>query len=511
MRRSLSILCCLLAGTVVLPLRAVENYSGCSTWEGIWLSNDHVEVFVATAPHLRLLHLSEPGGSNLLRDLVDDVSGIKTGYLEPGHRPDSFAIGDLPARIVQRSSRSIILETTTEESSQLSLRWRVELADDAPELTMTHELTNHAAAARKIAVWSLAAVPTNGLVQVDHFDELFLLGGQAFGTAANHLSDTQYRMNLDAPIHPYILRTGLLKSKPSFSYRSARGGFRSSVAEASGPWSPPGINLLFYADVSPQNQFAELEHLGPLQDLPPNESLSLTQVIELIDEKAAALPKLQKTEPLKLSYNLKKGVEQTEDGFLQQWLSPLQGVPVALKPLYAERPPAVTGQAIQFTDTPLEIPRLAPLQAAEPDTPRSIEVTFQPGEIKTAEPQMLVEIGGSGNGYNLWLQNEQLHAGVWGKNDSGDVTAQFMEAPLPAGETAAKLKIRPAAQLAELWLNGNKVAETELPPIMPHRDRCGLGGVAGTSRTRTGRVKAGAAPMNGSISAVNILMGDRAE
>lgn len=508
--RLTAVLALLIVGTSV-SVAANERYHPERSWRGEWLRNEVIEVFVATTPRLRLLHLSRPGGENLLRDLDDDVAGIKTGYLAPGHRPDSFAVGDLPALVVARSGHSLVLETAVEPASQLSLRWQIQLADEAPELTLRHELANHAEASRTIGVWSLAAVPSNGQVQVNNFKEIFLLGGQSFGTEANQRSEQHYRMDLDAPIHPYVLRAGLLSKQPEFSYSSLRGSFHSTVPEADGVWSPPGINLLFYTDVSPQEQFAELEHLGPLREVQPNQTLCLTQVIQLIDQKKAAIPKTRKPDTLTLSYGMETGVEQSEDGSLRQWLAPLECVPVALQPLYPERSPAVTGQGIQFSNTPLEIPRLAPLQAAGPDAPRSIEITFQADDTKTAEPQMLVEIGGSGNGYNLWLQNGKLYAGVWGKDDAGEVNAQFIEAPLTAGETTAQLKIRSAAQRAELWLNGSKVAEAELPLIMPHRDRCGLGGVAGTSRTHRGIMKAGTAPMKGSISAVNIRMGDQAE
>ncbi|GAB4169582.1 MAG: hypothetical protein Fur0032_08210 [Terrimicrobiaceae bacterium] len=292
---------------------------------------------------------------------------------------------------------------------------------------MRHELTNHSAKAREIGVWSLAAVPGNGRVVVQAFDKIFPLGGQPIGAAAFGVRDGTFTLNFDAPIHPYILRAGLFAPRPAFDYTSRRGPFRSSVESSDGSWSPPGINLLFYTDVSPLEAFAEVEHLGPLRNVAPGES-------------------------------------------------------------------------------PLEVPLLAALQAASPDRPRSVEITFTPELPETPDPQMLIEIGGSGDGCNLWIQNGRLHAGVRGKNENEEVEVFWMHTGLPAGSSNATLELDPVRSEARLLLNGQRVQTTPLPRIQPHRDRCALGGVAGSSRLPSGPVRGPSLPLHAQLTKVLLYM-----
>jgi hypothetical protein len=347
------------------------------------------------------------------------------------------------------------------------------------------------------------------------------------------VSDGIYLLDLDAPIHPYLLRTGLLCPEPGFTYSNTSGALHSSVPPDDGPWSPPGINLLFYADVSPQERFAELEHLGPLRVVAPGESVSLVQTIRLTTATECAEPVRSSafrrflartgrlkaglrtrgglhapagTKRLRLAYAAGEGVETGPDGGFLAWTAPLQDVPVSLRPLDPNRPPEVVGKALLFAGSPLEIPRLAPLQAAGPGAPRAVEILFQPQDHPGKSPQMLFEIGGSGNGYNLWLENGAIQAGVWGKDASGTVTACFMEAPMPEGIATARLEIDLLQGEAHLLINGEPRASTSSPRIQPHRDRCALGGIAGASRLPYGVVRSGTAPFYGEIRRLTLEM-----
>lgn len=147
---------------------------------------------------------------------------------------------------------------------------------------------------------------------------------------------------------------------------------------------------------------------------------------------------------------------------------------------------------------------LAPFQAAEAAVPRSMEITFVPIADKDDNPQVLIEIGGSGSGYNLWRRGDYLYAGVWGKDSNGSVHVEYISAPLEAGVQTARLELDPDQSDARFFLNGKLQGTLALPSIQPHRDRCALGGVLGSTRIKGEMVREQPLPFNGWIRAFTL-------
>ena len=481
MKRGWAIL--VLFHSLLLPLNSAELQNHNGGWRGIWLENDQARIFVATEPRLRILHFSLQGEPNFLRDVDDDVSGIKTGFLAPGHTPYSFAISEIPANILNLTDYSIDLQTAVEPSSGLQVTWEIKLSPTEAEIFLTHSITNHNRDPQTLAVWSLIAVPSRGRLSTNNLEALFPLAGQPLETAAHNFTSGIYTLDLEAPIHPYILQTGARARQPAFLYEHGSGTLSSRVPSSEGPWSPPGINLLFYVDVSFQEQFAEFEHLGPLREIASGESVTMVQCIRLNRLSSSSSPLRNSAEnPLELNFLAGENVRTTADSKVRSWSALLEGVPVLLEPLQSNIPPTATPDNIQFNKSPLYIPRLAPFQSAGENTQRSMEVEFIADNNQTISSQVIAEMGGSGNGYNLWVESGRIFAGAWGKNPDGSIQESFLGAPLLNGRQTVRIEMLPASQLFKLFVNGTLMDEGALPAIQPHRDTCGLGGVAGTTR-----------------------------
>jgi len=349
------------------------------------------------------------------------------------------------------------------------------------------------------------AVDLNGMLQIEGIREpdtdVHSLAGPPIGTQAQHFSsDGDVVLNFDAPIHPYVLRTGVLSHEPSFTYQTTQAGLRSTAAFEAGELSPPGINLLFYADASPQEQFVELEHLGIIRKVAPGQSISFLQhlsVAENLEPGARAEPSnnLQSNAPLVLNYLHTQGISLSKGNHIAEWSAPLQAVPVFLEPISPERPPLSTSEGVAMDATPLNFPRLSTLQGAGPEAARKVSIRFQaPQRFMDCAPAMLYEIGGSGNGYNLYLKDDRLIAGVWGKDAAtGSIDEIYLTTQIEKADQwiEATLDLDPAEQKATLLINGAVRAIGKLPKISPHRDRCTIGGVQGTTRINGSVEKSG--------------------
>jgi len=88
------------------------------------------------------------------------------------------------------------------------------------------------------------------------------------------------------------------------------------------------------------------------------------------------------------------------------------------------RYPYGSGQALSFdgTDDYVAVPNDPSINTNGPYPERTIELWFRADDISKSSEQVLYEEGGSGNGFNVYLNNGTLYAGGWsrGNNWSGD-------------------------------------------------------------------------------------------
>lgn len=483
-------------------LGAEVTYQEGSPWRGVWLRNEHVKAFVSTRPRLRLLHLSSIDGKNLLRDLDDDISGIKTAYLEPSHQPTSFLPSEQTARVIAQSPTSVALETATQPEARIALKMEIRLLAGKAGVKIRHRLKNNANQTRKLGVWSLMAIPVAGRVEaplrplVDHPSSLVFYSGPKADGIVQGVQDGNYWIDLDQPLLPARLRTGAFSGADAITYTRDKTTLTSRVENKGTEYSPPGINLLFYADTSRADQFAELEHLGPLQDVRRGAWIHLDQYIEVSPIRDSA-PSVPNTDDL--IFDLEQGLIQSPLGQLISWDS---SASLSLIPTELDKLPMVTERGVQFMGAPLTIPTHPQFMVLDQDDQRSIELTFTPS-ADNSQRQTLVEIGGSGNGYNLYLDAGEIHVGIWSTDAQKETIYTSLSAPLTTSECNASLILDTKKQEASLSVNGKLEAKIKLRPMPRHENPSAIGGISGNTRFPDGAAKEGDAPFHGAIRSLS--------
>jgi hypothetical protein len=441
-------------------------YSPDSAWRGVWLRNDHTEAFVTTSPRIRLLHLATTGESTLLRTAEDDVSGLKTGFREPGHTPLSFAVGDQPGRITEQTDTRVTIESPVHPGAGLALRLTVDLLPDIPGVRVTHTLINHAPDKRRLAVWSLAAVPRHGTVDIPFPPGATLQHHQG---PAPRIETGHLHFDLNQDLAPYIANQTIHSPIPHWILRH-----RTRVLHSFTSLEGEEPNLIVYQDASPPERFAELEHIGPLTTVASGESVSLTQHLHLNP------PNLIPNAPRDtLVFDEDHGRWTAPDGTLQAWEGRFGPQPV-------------------FLGENGELPRISGQQYPPEKIERRIELTFTPPE-NPAKTEVLLELGGRGNGVSLYLEDQHLHACAWGTVD-GKLTLVHDSLPLPdtPDPLSATLTLHHSKGF-QLRLNQRFTRRHPLPEIQSHRSPSALGGVARDARTRLGVLKTDEASFQGRI------------
>ncbi|GEM_PF-6275925 len=463
---------CLLLFPLLLSAESLPYQRG-SSWKGVWLRNTELEAFVSTQPRIRLLHLSRPGKPNLLRDREDDVSGVKTAFREPAHHSLSFAVCDQPGQILRQTEDALWVESPVHAEAELAIRMQIQLLKEEQALHITHQLINHAERERQLALWSLTAVPHQGRVDIPFppGSHLKVLEG-----SLPNMNNGRVQVDFDQTRAPYLSNLSIRSPIPQWLLVQQTRSLHSSTADSNAE-----ANLIVYQDDSPTEEFAELEHVGPLRAVPPGGSLSLLQKLSL--HPVEALPNAQ---PNVLVFDRKRGPWRAPDGSLQRWEGRF-------------------GPQSVFLGESGELPVISAQQYPPSDMDRRIELRFTPAE-NTEDLQVLLELGGNGNGISLYLQGDQLHACAWGTRD-GRLDLVHQSRPLPRSRKGLEAVLSLHHQKGfRFSLNRRTRAAEELPDLGAHRSPSRLGGVARDTRTHEGILREGQGPFLGVIERLELRL-----
>ncbi len=278
-------------------------------WQGVWLVTPALEVFVATAPLVRVLVIRRPGGAALLRGGdepagQDPYVGLRTYCIEPNRPDDAPMPADRPGRVVKQSALYVWVESAAPSDDDLQLQLRIELHPDQPRLRVEHALLHPTARPRnprQLALWSLAAFPRQGMGLVS-----FGQGPRLRRTVSYfhwtrlpqpsiELGLRAAKVDFAAPIHAGSMKLGVVSNTGWWAYQHGRDVLASQVAfvpEATYPEG--GSNITIFQAAGPPRAWAELEQVGPLQTLPAHGSLRLVETLVLLQldgaDTDAALP-----------------------------------------------------------------------------------------------------------------------------------------------------------------------------------------------------------------------------
>lgn len=271
---------------------AFEEHAG---FGGVWLRSDVAEAFVATDPIPRVVVFRTVGGESVL-NLGRETwnTGLRTWFLAPRQNKDSPKPSRQPAVVVRATGRSV--EVLADPSKEAGLRTGMEvtLAEDRPVLTVRHFMENTSGSDRELAVWAIVALPRHGRTLLPFSAHLPADGPPKpfrtvmFFPVANPFDPAfafgHFAMSIDLdPPRKKATKLGVRNPGGLIAWTDGRRVLASRVAfDPRGTYPEGGANITCY--VSGGNNatdWAEIEHDGPLQTVPPGKRAWLEQTLTL--------------------------------------------------------------------------------------------------------------------------------------------------------------------------------------------------------------------------------------
>lgn len=265
------------------------------------LKNEFLEIEYLTDA-LRISSLTPTGKSNLLVNLGASMF-VPTPYgdfhFRGGHRlwhaPEAIPrtyIPDTPVTVTELPD-GVLLEAQTEQGTGIRKKIEIHLAPDKPSLTLIHTLVNDGMWAIELAPWAITQFRLGGTVilpmPVGNTDPAGLLHNRQFSLwPYAHINDPRLRLgdefilfNAEALLPPF--KIGYFDPNGWIAYCLDGILFRKSFEVHRNSTHPDNnCNAEMYCN----DQFVELESLGPLTRLEPGALVSHAEnwdVLEKID------------------------------------------------------------------------------------------------------------------------------------------------------------------------------------------------------------------------------------
>jgi hypothetical protein len=256
--------------------------------ETLRLTNGVVELRVPTAYGPRVTHYGFVGGPNVFGDGAaarrETPHGTWCAY--GGHRlwaaperfPETYTVDDRPPAIESSELRAT-LRRARDPHTGLVATMTLELAPDASDVVVTHELANEGDAPRRLAPWGLTVVRSGGAALIPNAafhpqPEALLPARRMVLWSYTDLSDDRFafgprflRLRCD-PERPAPNKIGVANERGWFAYVVERTAFvvRTSY-DASAEYPDQGCSVEVYSE----GGFCEVETLAPLATLAPGE------------------------------------------------------------------------------------------------------------------------------------------------------------------------------------------------------------------------------------------------
>ena len=263
------------------------------------LKNDYLEIEYLTDA-LRIVGLIPAGKTNMLADL-SRLPAISTSfgdfYFRGGHRlwhaPEAMPrtyIPDAPMTVTQLQDGAL-LEAQIEPGTGIRKQLEIHLSPDQPTVILTHILTNDGMWAVELAPWAITQFRLGGKVilpmPVDITDSARLLHNRQFSLwPYAHINDP--RLALGDEFILFDAESLLPPFKIGYFHPNAWMGYWldgilfRKVFEGQKQLTYPDNNC--NAEMYCNDQFVELETLGPLTRLDPGISVSHVEKWEVLDK-----------------------------------------------------------------------------------------------------------------------------------------------------------------------------------------------------------------------------------
>jgi hypothetical protein len=255
------------------------------------ITNGEIEAVVTGDVGPRIIRLGFAGGQNLFREFADQIgrSG-ETGFqLRGGHRlwkaPEdpvaSWAPDNVPVEVTVTKSGVVAIEPV-EPLTGLQKEIAVEMADTGTSLTVRHRLINHGLFPLEFSPWALTMMAPGG-VAITGFPPRGKHPQQLEATnplvmwAYTDLSDPRwkftrkYMMLRQDPSNSEAQKLGLFNRRTWAAYvLNGEMFLKRTEADPASPHPDFGCSFETFTN----NEFLEIETLGPLTKVPPNGSVS---------------------------------------------------------------------------------------------------------------------------------------------------------------------------------------------------------------------------------------------
>ena len=258
------------------------------------VSNGTVEVIVTGDVGPRIIRYGFIGGQNLFKEYADQLgkSGESTFQLRGGDRvwkaPEdpiaTWALDNSPVS-VKMTADGVIAQEPIEPATSLQKEIEVRMAPTGTAVTVYHRIANHSLFALEFAPWSLTQMAPEGFV---------VTGFPPRGHHPQNLEATNPLVmwaytNMADPRMKFTRKYLTLRQDPSNSAAQKIGMFnrdtwaayllngeafvKRTTADPNKPYPDFGASFETFTN----NEFLEVETLGPLTKVPPGGSVELVE------------------------------------------------------------------------------------------------------------------------------------------------------------------------------------------------------------------------------------------
>jgi len=261
------------------------------------LSNDEMELIISADVGPRILRCGFIGGPNVFAEIDGQQGGggedewmIRGGHrlwVAPEKKPDTYELDNVPVA-VEATAGGVRTHQPAGALTRVAKRMQITLEQDANRVRILHTLTNEGDKAVELAPWALSVMAVGGMAVIPlprkvahtesliHNQEWSLWGYTNLSDARWTLGDRYVFFRQDTSRGPNKL--GIAHREGWVGYLLGECMFVKRFGWVEGATYPDGgVNFETFSN----EEFLELESLGPLVALDPGESASHEERWEL--------------------------------------------------------------------------------------------------------------------------------------------------------------------------------------------------------------------------------------
>jgi hypothetical protein len=255
------------------------------------MSNGEIELIVTTDIGPRIMRFGFVGGQNLFKEFKDTLgkSREKDWQLRGGHRiwvapemvPESYAPDNIPVQAVVQGD-SITLTEPVETGAGFQKQMTIQMAPAGASVKVTHRIRNANKSAKHIAVWSMSMMAQGGMA-ISGFpprgshDQYLQPTNPLTMWAYTDFSDPRWKFTKkyitlkQDPKNSASEKTGLYNLNTFGAYLLGTDLFVKRYKAEKPPTDYPDFGCSY--EMFTNNEFLEIETLGPLQQVAPQQQI----------------------------------------------------------------------------------------------------------------------------------------------------------------------------------------------------------------------------------------------